>query len=61
MTTTVISGFTGNKMILFTIGTPLTGAGLPKSITKIFVMDVITRIARTLVVHKISTYFFHIE
>jgi hypothetical protein len=57
----VIPDFTGNKMILFTIGPPLTGAGLPKSITKIFVMDVITQIARTLVVHKISTYFFHIE
>jgi hypothetical protein len=57
----VIPNFSTNEMILFTIGAPLTGTPLPKSITKILVMDVITQIARTLVVHKISAYFFHIE
>jgi hypothetical protein len=61
MTTAMIPDFFANEMILFTIGAPLTGAPLPKSITKIFVMDVITRITRTLVVHKIATYFFHIK
>jgi hypothetical protein len=54
-----IPAFSTNVMILFTICSPLTGPPLPKSITKILVMDVIAWIARTFVVHKISTYFIH--
>jgi hypothetical protein len=61
MNAVLISKFFTNEMIFFTIGAPFTGTTFPKSITKILVMDVIARIARTLVVHEISTYFVHIE
>jgi hypothetical protein len=61
MNVVLVSGFSTNEMILFTIGAPLTGTPLPKSITKILVMDIITRITRTLVVHKIATYFIHVK